>query len=73
MKNFEIFPNGGANFFDVVFHLSIGKAVMNASRIWQLRKDSLTGIGLGATVFVVAFPYFYKATFLPLSWSSFSL
>jgi hypothetical protein len=44
MKSFEIFPNGGANFFDVI-HLSIGKAVMNASRIWQLRKDSLTGIG----------------------------
>jgi hypothetical protein len=29
---------------------------MNAPRLWKLHKNRLTGIGQGATVFVVAFP-----------------
>ncbi len=40
------------NFLIVIFHLSIGKAAVNALRLW---KDCLTSIE-GATVFVVAFP-----------------
>jgi hypothetical protein len=53
MKKFGInFLWRGENFFIVIFHLSIGKAAMNALRLW---KDCLTSIE-GATVFVVAFP-----------------
>jgi hypothetical protein len=53
MKKFGIdFLRRGELFLIVIFHLSIGKAAMNAPILW---KDCLTGIQ-GATVFVVAFP-----------------
>jgi hypothetical protein len=39
--------------FMVIFHFSIGKAAVNALRLW---KECLTGIGQGAAVFVAAIP-----------------
>jgi hypothetical protein len=41
------------NFLVVIFHFSIGKAAVNAPRLW---KECLAGISQGATVFVAAFP-----------------
>jgi hypothetical protein len=43
-------------FFIVIFHLSIGKAARNAPRLSKFRKECVTSISQGATVFVVAFP-----------------
>jgi hypothetical protein len=39
-------------------HLSFSllKAAMNTPRLYKLRKDCLTGIGQGTTVFVAALP-----------------
>ncbi len=41
----ESFTNGAVNLFNVIFHLSIGKATMNDPRLWKLRKGYLTEIG----------------------------
>jgi hypothetical protein len=40
-------------FLIVIFHFPIGKAALNAPRLW---KECLSGISQGATVFVAAFP-----------------
>jgi hypothetical protein len=52
MKNSELVPNGGVNFFIIIFHFSIGKAAMNTLRLLKFCKDCLAGIGYG---YVAAF------------------
>ena len=44
-------------FLIVIYHSSLVKAAVNGLRICKLRKDSLTGTGHGATVFVAALEY----------------
>jgi hypothetical protein len=56
----ESFTNGAVNLLNVIFHLSIGKATMNAPRLWKLRKGYLTEIGYGATVLFVGFSIVYE-------------
>jgi hypothetical protein len=42
VKNSESIANGGVIFLSIIFLFSIGKARMNAPRLW---KECLTGIG----------------------------
>jgi hypothetical protein len=41
----NLFPMSQGTFFTVIFHLLIGKAAMNAQRLWTFCKECFTHIG----------------------------
>jgi hypothetical protein len=51
------------HFLIVIYHSSLVKAAVNGLRICKLRRDCLTGIGHGATVFVAPLEYATNSLF----------